>query len=375
MESAPLTSADYWESDEVDLRLNPRRDFDAGGLVPFLVRERGISGAVVLATSGSSGAAKFVVLSKRALLRSADAVIERLGMTGADVTLAGLSDFHVGGLGQFARAHRGGGKVVDCSGQRWRRDGGPWIEAIREAGATQTSMTPTHLHDLVRNEVQCPDSMRTVLLGGGRVDPAQVSRARELGWPIRVSYGMTEASSQVATALDEEVEWLPVLPHWECRLDEDGRLALRGEALFTGYARKRGGKWRFDPARDAGGWFTTSDRCELDGARLRFVGRADDSVKVSGELVSLSRLNHIAERVARRFGGEATLVALPDPRREHRLVLVLGGIEEPDRVRIEIEAEADRIERIDQVVGVPRLPRTEIGKVDRVAVEAIAREG
>jgi O-succinylbenzoic acid--CoA ligase len=237
-------------------------------------------------------------------------------------------------------------------------------------------MTPTHLHDLVSHKAQCPEALQLVFLGGGGMDAALIEKARELGWPIRVSYGMTEAGSQIATARDDSVDLLPVLPHWETKVDIDGRLAIRGEALFSGYAIREGAQWKFEDARDGGGWFMTGDRCELQDGKLRFLGRADDLVKVSGELVSLSEVNRLAESVAREMGSDAAAIALPDDRRENELVVVMKACERDasDLLR-DLNSQLDGIEAVRRVVFVDQLPRTEIGKLDRVRLEQMATEG
>ena len=376
METTRLTSSEYWESDSIDLRLNPRREIDAVGLDPFLRDDVGIQSSVVLATSGSSGGFKFVVLSKSALLNSAQAVIEHSGLGRDDMSLAGLSGFHVGGLGIYARAFLSGSEIVEMDSAGWKRDGSDLVRVLEEKSVTLTSMTPTHLHDLVSHKAQCPDALRLVFLGGGRMDAALIEKARELGWPIRVSYGMTEAGSQIATARDDSVDLLPVLPHWETKVDIDGRLAIRGEALFSGYAIREGAQWKFEDARDGGGWFVTGDRCELQDGMLRFSGRADDLVKISGELVSLSEVNRLAESVAREMGSDAAAIALPDDRRENELVVVMKACErDASDFLCDLNSQLDGIEAVRRVVYVDQLPRTEIGKLDRVRLEQMATEG
>lgn len=376
METPELKSARYWESDDVDLRLNPRRRIDAEGLVPFLVEEAGIRSSVVLATSGSSGGFKFVVLSRSALLASAKTVIEHSGLVADDVSLAGLSGFHVGGLGIYARAFLSGSAIVEMDSSQWQRDGAELVRVIEENQVTLTSMTPTHLHDLVTHGVKAPESLRLVFLGGGRMDEALIYRARELRWPVRVSYGMTEAGSQIATARDEAIEALPVLPCWDTKTLADGRLAIRGDALFSGYAIRKNGRWTFDAASDRDGWFATGDRCEVTDGELRFLGRADDLVKISGELVSVSEIDRLAESLAREREGDAAVVALPDERRGHVLVAVVeSGIRDsPDFLRT-LNATRDGIEAVHRMVTVDQLPRTEIGKRNRAALEEIAAAG
>ena len=275
-----------------------------------------------------------------------------------------MPTFHVGGLGIHARAYFGGAKVAPMRWDAWTRDGGAFLCAVDESGATLSSLTPTHLWDLVRADASCPGSLRGVFLGGGRIDPGLVGRARALGWPIWPTYGMTETSSQVATALDGDGSELPLLPVWEARADEVGRLFLRGAPLFAGYVRRgeRGGDWRFDPACDEDGWFRSGDRCGLRDGCLRFLSRADGAVKVSGELVSLPSLD---ERLA-ALGIVGLVVAVPESRRGHELVLVCESAGDGGAEFGRFNEGLPPIERAARVFVVPELPRTELGKPDRV---------
>lgn len=358
METSPLISPGYWESESLDIRLNPKRPVDADGLRIFLEGGCGLRSSVVIATSGSSGTAKFVVLAKSALLASARAVNAHCGLVAEDRWLGGLSTFHVGGLGIFARAVSNGAAVFPMEWDAWTRDGAALIAAIERSRATLTSLTPLHVGDLVRAGAKSPASLRGVFIGGGRIDPGMVEKARALGWPLWATYGMSESASQIATSTDERIDWLRILPHWETALDESGRLRVRGEALFSGYATKEADGWRFDTARDGEGWFTSGDRVDLRDGAIRFIGRSDDLVKVSGELVSLSSLG---ARVTTR-GWTGLVVAVPHERRENELVLVIEG-EENDALALFNEG-LPPLEQVSRVISFAQLPRTEVGKID-----------
>lgn len=370
MDTSLLNSSEYWESGAIDLRLNPLRPVDHRGLETFLRKDCGQRGVVVLATSGSSGQSKFIVLKKSAILASADAVNVHCHLTANDLWLGGLSTFHVGGLGIYARAYRNGARVVPMAWDSWTRDGMALISAIEKSGATLTSLTPTHLWDLVAAKRRCPVTLRGVFLGGGTIDLALTSQALALEWPIWPTYGMTETSSQVATRIDEaEDDFLPMLPVWEARVACDGGLMLRGAALCEGWAEKREGEWRFVSSTDEAGWFHASDCCEIRDHSLRFLSRRDGAVKISGELISLSELN---DRL-RSAGVSGWIVALPDARRGNRLVLVREPGQESALAAFH-ESLAP-IEQISSEQVVRELPRTDAGKPDRAAIVKLAEEG
>lgn len=371
MGSIELTSAAYWESGEVDLRLNPRRAFEAEGLLPFLKEELELRGIVVMATSGSSGVPKFAILRKEALLASAKAVVAHLTLTKQDSWLAGLADFHVGGLGIYARAFLTGAELHQFEAYPWSRDGSRFLAALTETEAAWTSLTPTHLHDLVEHGVASPRSLRGLLLGGGKIEPTLVARARTLGWPVRASYGMTESSSQIATGEVGEPSWLSVLPGWELATDSKNRLQIRGAPLFSGYVSRGKGSWQFDPAVDEDGWFTTGDFVEVKEDRLRHLGRSDDLIKVLGELVSLSGVESRLNSLLYPLGAVGAIVAVPDSRSGHELVAVVETEKEGGNFESVFATEMKGLERPRRIITVAELPRTAIGKLDREALRSL----
>ncbi|MCB1087324.1 MAG: AMP-binding protein [Verrucomicrobiae bacterium] len=375
MESADLSHAAYWRSQETDLRFNPVDSPIRQGLIDFIRREPAVAGHVLVATSGSTGAPKFVALSRRALLASAAMVNRHLGASAADRWLCALPTFHVGGIGVHARAHLTGSPVLNFSGRGWKGRAREFAGRCQEEAITLTSLTPTQVFDLVVEGIPAPDSLRAVIVGGGRLDPDLRTRARTLGWPVLASYGMTEAASQIATegiGQEGDGEWLPVLSGWEVSVSEDdGRLRIRGEALFSGTVEKTEGKgWEFREApRDERGWFETRDRATLsaDGRKLKFEGRCDDFIKRLGELISMEAVRRRFNEVAASFGLCGTVAAVPDERAGYRLVAYFERVAEGEG-RIPpcldaFHAGVAPFSRIDEIRVVDALPRTALGKV------------
>ncbi len=379
METTDLSSPAYWEDETPDLRGNPVGSGIQQGLVEFVAAEPRLRGHVLMATSGSEGEPKWIALSKRALRASAESVNAHLETTPEDRWLCALPTFHVGGFGVHARAFVGRSPVMTFEG-RWRDRASEFVSCCERNRISLTTLTPTQVHDLVVGGFPAPASMRVVVVGGGRLDPEIGAAARELGWPVLASFGMTETASQVATetlsALGEPFsgEWLPVLPAWEASTGEGGCLRLRGKALFSGTVRRTTrGVWFFEPlSRDEDGWFVTRDRVEIRQERngrsaLRFLGRLDDRVKKLGELVSIDALRERLDGILGQHRNRVAFLALPDERMEHRFVVVVETSEESS---VEIEEAVKRFnrealpfERIDEVCRIERLPRSALGKV------------
>jgi O-succinylbenzoic acid--CoA ligase len=353
-----------WEALSTETLLNPRLPSDDLDRLRRLVARAGpLAGHVWLATSGVSARLKPVALAKRALLASAAAVNDHLRVTARDVWLNPLPAFHVGGLGIHARAHLSGTRVATLDA--WAP--GAYRAAAAAAAATLSALVPTQVFDLVRAGQPAPATLRAVVVGGGALALALYRRARALGWPLLPSYGATECGSQAATAdlasLDRDaVPDLRVLPHLALRAGADGRIEIRGASLLTGYATDQG---LDDPKRD--GWWRTGDLGLVREGTVTVAGRAGEVVKVLGESVAVGPLQLTLEiaMLDLTFAGDAALYALPDERAGWRLGLAYAGAD-PAAAAALGAAFNDRVapyERVSDVVGVARIPRSALGKV------------
>jgi o-succinylbenzoate---CoA ligase len=322
---------------------------------------------VLFETSGSAGVPKQVVISKPSLHISAQAVNQHLGVTKYSRWGLALPLHHVGGFGVAARAYQ-----AECGlshfTKRWNaRDFCIWAT---EEKITHTSMVPTQVHDLVQSGETAPTSLLAIVVGGGQLDIATGQAARDLGWPVLASYGMTETSSQIATqgldqlALPYQPFPLPILPIWDCQVSDGQLLAISGPALFLGY---RSGEV-FTPRVSE--WHTTSDRVILFGGMLQPLGRADLQVKVLGELVDPEGIE--GQLIARSAGklkhGSIVIIPIRDERRGHLLVPILEAASELPCLEELVKAHSassPTFEKLEAPFYIKKFPLTELGKIRR----------
>jgi len=236
------------------------RELDAGA--PGVAADT----AVVIATSGSTGAAKGVELSAAALRAAATASLRRIGAAPGERWLCCLPTFHIAGLGVLVRSLVSGTDPVIVA----RAD----PRLLAAGGCAHVSLVPTQLRRLLA--AGCgPGSLRTVLLGGAAAGGDLLPAACAAGWPVVTTYGMSETCGGCV------YDGLP-LDGVSAVPGRDGRIEIRGPVLFSGY--------RLDPAMTAqalaGGTFRTADLGYLgpDG-RLVIRGRADDVINTGGEKV------------------------------------------------------------------------------------------
>lgn len=316
-------------------------------------------------TSGSTGAAKQIVLTKEALLLSAHAVNDWLRVDGASIWGLALPLHHVGGFGVAARAYAAGCGLSVYEG-KWNP--ARFAEWIADLGVTHVSLVPTQIHDLLAAGLHAPPSLVAVVVGGGKLSEESGQDARDKGWPVLASYGMTEAASQIATQNIELLESpytaspLELLPIWEAEESPGGLLRIKGEALFAGTIEQG----IFHPRE--GAWFATQDRVTVSGNTLTPKGRVDSLVKVMGELVDVEavekRFLELAQGTVRE--GTFAVIPIPDPRRENALIAVFENPNPAaEAAYITYQSQAPGPERFTCEFSMPYFPRTALGKLRR----------
>lgn len=328
-------------------------------------------------TRSNDETAKLIGLSRPAFLAAAAGANEHLQVQAGDRWGLLLPEFHVGGLSILARSFLSRSDIVDLrkilEAGSFRTQAATLVGEIDRHQVSLVSMVPTQVFDFVSLGLKAPSCLRAVVVGGAALAPDLYLAARHLGWPVLPSFGMTEVGSQVATAtLDSlrgnQIPPLRILPHIQTEIESGtGFLRIRSAGLLTGYFQGRGGQVLFtDPKQQ--GWLTTADRCELSDGNLRPLGRSADFVKINGEGVDLFKVrSQFSKRVPAEWQNDFAVVDLPDPRQGTRLILAVNrqihNLSALQEILHEWNRKAFPPERLQEVVVVESLPRTELGKI------------
>ncbi|ANY09024.1 acyl-CoA synthetase [Pseudonocardia sp. HH130630-07] len=332
--------------------------------------------AMLLYTSGTTGAPKGAQLSGGAIAAGLDALFEVWDWTPDDTVAHGLPLFHVHGLilGVLGSLRRGSRVVHTVKPQPAR---------YAAAGGTVYFGVPTVWNRIVEE----PESARALagarlLVSGSAPLPASLfERIAGLTGQAPVErYGMTETMITLsATAGGERrAGWvgLPV-PGATTRLapaeegetgavpddgETVGRLEVRGPMLFGGYLNRPDANaecWSAD------GWFRTGDLAVRDaGGFHRIVGReSTDLIKSGGYRIGSGEIEAVL--LDHPAVAEVAVVGLPDPDLGQKIVAFVVG-EGPGEALIDhVAAQLSRHKRPREVVFVDALPRNPMGKVQK----------
>jgi o-succinylbenzoate---CoA ligase len=320
--------------------------------------------ALVVATSGTAGEPKGVVLTHRAIVASARATTDRLALHPSRHTwLACLPLAHIGGLSVVTRALITQTPLVAMPGF----DADLVEDAGRSGRVSHVSLVTTALARLDPSVFSC------VLLGGSKPPATLPSN-------VVTAYGMTETGSGVVydgaplegveISIRHADDTSPVPGETgDDRSGADGEILIRAPMLFRCY--RDGDDARVVGPDGASGWFATGDAGHWDAdGRLAVAGRIDDVITTGAEKV----WPDVVERVlsAHPDVAEVAVWKRSDPEWGERVVAwVVPSAEAPslEELRRLVAETIAPWAAPKELVLVDDLPRTATGKVRRRALE------
>ncbi len=292
--------------------------------------------ALVVATSGTTGEPRGVVLTHDAVQAAAVATSTRLAVAPAtDRWLACLPLSHVGGLGVVTRALHSGTPLQIHAGF----DAAAVSLAAAE-GATLVSLVQTALDRID------PTLFRKILVGGSAVREARLSS-------VVATYGLTESGGGVV------YDGVP-LDGVEVRIRED-EIHLRGPMLLRAYRNGTNPK-------DSAGWLATGDAGRIEDGVVVVEGRRDDMITTGGEKVFPDSVEAALKTVP--GVAEVAVTGRPDPEWGTAVTAIVVPTERNEPPQLEDLREAVRAilpsyaaPKLLEIVS--HLPRTPLGKVRR----------
>ncbi|VAX07465.1 O-succinylbenzoic acid--CoA ligase [hydrothermal vent metagenome] len=331
---------------------------------------------LMLATSGSTDVPKVVLLSPENITTSVQSANHYLQLQQNDLWLNCMPLFHIAGLMILYRSIACGAAVILHDKFNAKK---VWHD-LQKYPVSHISLVPTMLQRLldVAGERSPPASLRLVIIGGATLEPALAQRALKAGWPLYMSYGMTETSSQIAGCRLNAETWnepfvLEVYAGIETQIrgieestDGSGQLALRGAAIMSGYADSQNLSTQ---ALDADGWLLTRDIAKLnDAGHIIILGRADDVIISGGENIHPAQV----EAIMRDCPGidEIAITSNDNPEWGQSLVAIYRGTGSKEKIE---QWSRDKLKgswRPRQFIKIDALPRLPNGKLDRQSLSS-----
>ncbi|MGW1241725.1 non-ribosomal peptide synthase/polyketide synthase [Streptomyces bobili] len=356
--------------------------------------------AYVIYTSGSTGDPKGVVVPHQNVVRLFSTTEKLFGFSADDVWTLFHSyafDFSVWEL-WGPLLHGGRLVVVD---HETSRSPGRFLELLARERVTVLNQTPSAFYQLMQADEESPRTggslaLRTVVFGGEALEHARLASWYERhpdDAPRLVNmYGITEttvhvthaaldraetAAGQIGSALPDlrtyvlDAHLRPVAP------GVPGELYVAGAGLARGYLHRPGltaGRFVADPFGTPGSrMYRSGDvvRRAADGS-LRYVGRADQQVKVRGFRIELGEVE--AALAAHPDVAQVAVLARQDRTDDTRLVAYLvpgaGDAPSPADLRVHLRERLPEHMVPSAFVVLDALPLTANGKLDHRALPA-----
>ena len=374
-----LTTITYLEDVRATVGLPDKLFAAAAGALPKRFRTPTQPGdpGVILFTSGSFGAPKGVVLSQENLVANVQQIAAHIDLDPDWVMFNPLPTFHCFGL-------TGGALLPILTGMKAFQYPSPLHikqipPLVKDTGASILLATDTFVNQYAR--AAAPDELaglKFIVCGAEKVrDETHNLIAERFGdVPVLEGYGATEAAPVIAVNKPTDNRRGTVgglVPGLETRLDPvegipgGGRLYVRGPNVMAGYLVAGGG---IEPLAD--GWHDTGDVVSItDDGWVKIKGRVKRFAKVGGEMVSLTAAEDLACAVWP--DSRHAVVALPDPKKGERLILVT---DRRDAAAAPLIAHAQSIQAPEiavprKIIRVPEIPVLGTGKTDYVALQRI----
>ena len=364
--------------------------------------EGGDNEAVLLFTSGSSGAPKGVMLSHRNILANVSQFASRLELNHEDKILGCLPLFH--SFGSTVTLWYPMLEGIDLVTFPSPLEPPKLANLIHQHGVTMLLATPTFLRGYMRR-VQ-PEQLASIkyIITGAEKLPRKLAEAfeKKFGKKVMEGYGLTE-TSPVANANipnpENETQWPLIhseragsvgqlLPGIAVRItnpeddsplpiDQSGMIWLRGANIFSGYLNL--------PEQTAevlhDGWLRTGDIGRVDGEGFLYIeGRLSRFSKIGGEMVPHETVEaHINKALGLDSAAEKqiTIIGLPDEAKGEVLIL-LTTLEMDDSALGELRqkllaAGVPALWIPKQTVVIDEIPALASGKLDIKRCEQLAR--
>lgn len=318
--------------------------------------------ALLINTSGSVTAAKIVKLSYQNIFHHVQSFTQSIPITSQSLWLNCLPLEHIAGAMIVYRCLLTNAAMLLDNDFDEKQ---VWHE-INAYPVTHLSLVPLMLKRILDHaeEVSPPATLKHVLVGGDTIPPALYQRAKQSGWPLVISYGMTEACSTIA--LGKTPEKLQLLAGLKKQINNKGELMLQGPMVMSGYITS--GPDKITALKD--NWLNTHDLVSSNGNCIHFTGRADNRIVSGGETMA----PQLIEQLLSECPGldDVAIGKISHPDWGNSIVALIQG--DVDQLKSWVEEHLDKKYRPRFYIEHKVIPRNPSGKINRIEVQEMIKK-
>lgn len=317
--------------------------------------------ALAITTSGSQADPKVALISRTNIISHCESFVRIIPLNSKTIWLNCMPMSHIAGVMIVYRCWFNNAAMLLHDEFNARQ---VWQD-LHRYHVTHISLVPRMLARLLDHcrGASPPKYLSHVIVGGDKLPESLYQRAQSTGWPVYVSYGMTEATSTIA--IGRSPEKLKILDGFDVKVSPEGVLKIKASMVISAYA---------DSSVNSSiesEWLATNDQVELDKRYLKIIGRSDHMIISGGKNIApeyieelLSSSPGIDDIAIGKYipsdGGDAwgnTIIAL-----------VCGDIKQ---LKQWLEGHVKPCFQPKIFVAAKTIPRNALGKIDRKKLQLI----
>jgi O-succinylbenzoic acid--CoA ligase len=296
---------------------------------------------IKIRTSGTTGSAKTITVSKDQMQKSAGATLNYFNLKKGDSCLLALSCEFIAGKMMLVRAIEGKLNLFlakPCS------DPSHYFFQKYDF----VPLVPMQVQNIVKSKEI--GQIRHLLVGGGKVSNEIISKIKKNQTQVYESFGMTETLTHFAIKQisPNYSEWFKTIDGFEIDSNKNDELIIKKNGIIKTTLK-------------------TKDLIEKkSNSEFKWLGRSDNIINSGGiKLIPEEIERKIVQLISVRF----VLIGLPDDKLGEKIAIVS---EKPLKIDLEkINKDLSRYEKIKISKVVNKFPTTESGKIKRRELQTI----
>ena len=301
----------------------------------------------IITTSGSTGEAKPISITRSQMKESAMRTVDALGLIENDVSFVCLNTQYIGGRMMLVRALETNMRILAVEPSSTP------LAGIRDH-IDFAAMVPLQVEaTLASDEASKFDEMKAVIIGGAVVSDTLQASIQKIKAPVYATYGMTETVSHIALKRlngDKASSYFTVLPGIGIQRDERECLVIKAPYLPE--------------------TIVTNDLVEIiDRNTFHWLGRWDNVINSGGIKVMPEKIEAEIGKIFNSLNVHQNYFVhgIPDKRLGSKIILVVEGefFVKKNEVLDALYQTFSKYEVPREIISIPNFAYTSTGKINR----------